>query len=291
MSNADDENRSLGDKLYESGWRQGTLFTASSARFSWNKSSDQDGDEPIILGTRPTKPNEKFVITSQDCDIVASESENGEPYIEAILCKPEKQKFVRKIGSRSARWFVIDADAGLVAHAKYRTQFDKKLFNSLRPEPWPNGTKKLDEFIRWLARRYDRPSIPDALHEAFQRPLVEIVTELEQQNPDVFAAFNRVVGDVRISLPAREEPPFDLQLILLIEAEELNEEEANAIDVFKALVRTGIDQEKIHLDPEIRILTEEMISVKEFYASRPIYLADYTYRGEEIEGLPPHGRN
>jgi len=41
----------------------------------------------------------------------------------------------------------------------------------------------------------------------------------------------------------------------------------------------------------MRILTEEEISMKEFYASRPIYFADYTYRGEEIEGAAPHGRN
>ena len=233
MSNSDAGNRSLGDELFDLGWRQGTLFSAPSAHFSWNKLSDDGSDEPIIIGTRTTKPNEKYVLITQDCDIVASESENDEPYAEAILCKPEKQRFVRKIGSKSARWFVIDANVGLVAHAKYRTQFDKKMLRSLTSEPWPNGFKRLDEFIRWLARRYDRPSIPDALYEAFQRPLNERVVEFEQENPDVFATFNKVVSDVRINLPASEDPPFDLQLILLIESDGLSEEEANAIDVFK----------------------------------------------------------
>ena len=290
MRNLDAEKPSLGEMLFELGWQQGTLFSAPSACFSLNKFSDQDPVKPIVQETRKTKPNEKFVLISQDCDIVASEAENDEPNVEAILCKPEKQKFVRRISSKSARWFVIDANSGLVAHAKYRTQFDKKVLNSLTPESWPNGPNKLDEFIRWLARRYDRPSIPDAMHEAFQRPLIERVAEFEQENPDVFAAFNRVVGDVRVNIPESEIPPFDLQLILLIKSDGLTVEEANAIDTFDQVVQASLNPNLVHLQPQ-RTLTEEEISLKEFYASRPIYLADYTYKGEEIDGAPPHGRN
>jgi hypothetical protein len=291
MRNLDAEKPSLGETLFELGWQQGTLFSAPSACFSLNKFSDQDPDKPIVQETRKTKPNEKFVLISQDCDIVASEAENDEPNVEAILCKPEKQKFVRRISSKSARWFVIDANSGLVAHAKYRTQFDKQVLNSLTPESWPNGPNKLDEFIRWLARRYDRPSIPDAMHEAFQRPLIERVAEFEQENPDVFAAFNRVVSDVRVNRPANQVPPFDLQLILLIRSEGLSEEELNAIGVFERAVRDSLDTNLVDLDPDLRIVPEDEIFMKEYYASWPIYLADYIYKGEEIDGALPHGRN
>jgi hypothetical protein len=41
----------------------------------------------------------------------------------------------------------------------------------------------------------------------------------------------------------------------------------------------------------MRIVPEEEISMKEYYASRPIYLGDYTYQGEEIEGARPHERD
>lgn len=291
MNNLDAEKPSLGETLFELGWQQGTLFCAPSACFSLNKFSDQDPDEPIVQETRKTKPNEKFVLISQDCDVVASEAEYHEPYVEAILCKPEKQKFVRRISSISARWFVIDANSGLVAHAKYRTQFDKKALCSLTPEPWPNGPNKLDEFIRWLARRYDRPSMPDAMHEAFQRPLIERVAEFEQENPDIFATFNRVVSDVRVNRPANQVPPFDLQLILLIRSEGLSEEEINAIGVFERAVRDSLDTNLVDLDPNMRIVPEDEILMKEYYASWPIYLADYTYKGEEIDGALPHERN
>ena len=184
MRNLDAEKPSLGEMLFELGWQQGTLFSAPSACFSLNKFSDQDPVKPIVQETRKTKPNEKFVLISQDCDIVASEAENDEPNVEAILCKPEKQKFVRRISSKSARWFVIDANSGLVAHAKYRTQFD-------------------------------------------------------------------------------------LQLILLIKSDGLTVEEANAIDTFDQVVQASLNPNLVHLQPQ-RTLTEEEISLKEFYASRPI---------------------
>ncbi len=65
----------------------------------------------------------------------------------------------------------------------------------------------------------------------------------------------------------------------------------HAIDVFKTAVQTSLDANLVHLDSELRILTEEEMSLAEYFASRPIYLGDYTYRGEEIEGARPHERN
>ena len=90
--------------------------------------------------------------------------------------------------------------------------------------------------------------------------------------------------------PDSEEPPFDLQLILLIKSEGLTDEEANAIDSFGQVVQASLNPDLVHLQPQ-RTLTEEEVSLKEFYASRPIYLADYTYKGEEIEGALPYERN
>ena len=282
------KKRSLGDELYDLGWRQGTFFVAPTACFTLNKLSGPEIGQPIIQHNRTTKSGEKFVLVTQDCDFVASDSD--EPYAEAVLCKSESPRFVKSIKGNSSRWFVINYDSGLVAHARYRTQFDKKVFKNLKPEPWPNGPRRLDEFVRWLARRYDRPAIPDAVYEAFQRPLDTRIALLEQEKPDVFAAFNEVVGDIRVNLPETEEPPFNLQLILLIRSDGLSKEELQAIDVFNEALQASIDANLVRLDPT-RILTEEQISLAEFYASRPLYLADYTFRGEEIEGATPHERN
>ena len=290
MTNSDTGKRSLGEDLFDIGWKQGTLFRAPSACFTFNQSSESEQGAQIIRADRPTRPEEKFVLITQDCDFVSSD--DLELYAEALLCKVEKPKFVGRIGGNSTRWFVIDYHKGLVAYAMYKTQFDKKVLQTLIPEPWPNGANRLDEFVRWLARRYDRPAIPDALVAAFQRPLEAKIADLKKDFPDIFATFNRVVSDVRVNLPAREFPPFDLQLILLIKSDGLSIEELNAIDVFKATLHASLDTDLVHLSPDDpRILTEEEISLKEFNASRPIYLGDYTYRGEEIEGARPFERN
>jgi hypothetical protein len=102
MSNID--KQSLGDWLLEAGWRQGTLFSASSLSFTVNVLSDPGSIEPITQQRRKTRPDEKFILITQDCDIKASE--DREPYVEALLCKHQKQKFLNKIGPNSARWFV-----------------------------------------------------------------------------------------------------------------------------------------------------------------------------------------
>jgi hypothetical protein len=290
MSVSDARKRSLGNELFNLGWQQGTLFSAPSACFMLNRLSDPGSTAQITRSDRPTGPNEKFVLISQDCDIVASDA--LEPYVEALLCKLEKPRFVSKINSNSTRWFVIDYQTGLVAYARYRTQFEKQVLKKITPEPWPNGPNRLDEFVRWLARRYDRPAIPDALVDAFQKPLEARIANLEEENPDIFAAFNRVVSDVRINIPASEDPPFDLHVTLLVSSDGLSVEELNAIDAFKVAIHSSLDTNLVHLDPDDpRILTEEDMSLKEFYATRPIYLGDYTYRGEEIEGARPPERS
>src|SRR5216683_5006710 len=95
MSDSDARKQSLGDELFDIGWQQGTLFSAPSACFSLNKLSGSEPTSQIIQRTRQVKSKEKFVIITQDCDIVASEV--LEPYVEALLCKPERKEFVDNI--------------------------------------------------------------------------------------------------------------------------------------------------------------------------------------------------
>src|SRR6266487_5780211 len=254
MSDSDAWTRSLGDELLAIGWQQGTLFSAPSACFLLNKLSGPEQTAQIIQHSRSIKSNEKYILITQDCDIKAKTSD--EPYVEALLCKPERKAFVDNIKGNSTRWFVIDYDTGLVAHAKYHTQYEKQVLTKLTPEQWQNGPNRLDEFVRWLARRYDRPAIPDALVEAFQKPLEARIADLEKENPDIFAAFNRVVGDLRINIPPSEDQPFDLHMILLIRSEGLSEEEDNAIDFFKKVVCDCLGAHLVLLAPHVRSLTQ-----------------------------------
>ncbi len=275
--------------LLDIGWRQGALFSAPSAYFAWNDLSSSSPGDTIIQQRRKTRSGEKFVLIAQDCDITASEEQ--EPYVEALLCKTYRNReFLNKIGRNSARLFVIDFDTGLVAESKYRVQFAKQVLRMLTPELWPGSSKHLERFIRWLARRYDRPAIPDSIVEAFQRPVENVLARLNQERPDVGAIFTRAVHEVRISLPTTDDPPFGLQLVLLVRSGGLSEEETGAINIFKEVVQNSLNPRIIHLDPEVYALTEEEISMADYYATRPLFLEYHTYRGEETEGAEPYSR-
>ncbi len=283
------ESPLLEESLFDRGWRQGTLFSAISACFIWNALSDSSADEPITQQYRKTRSGEKFIVITQDCDISALEQQ--EPYVEALLCKIYKNReFLSKIGRNSARWFVINFDTGLVAESKYRVQFAKPVLSTLTPEPWPDSPKRLGQFTRWLARRYDRPAIPDAIVKAFQKPVEDVLIRLDMDLPDVGETFTRAVHEVRINTLASTEPPFSLQLVLLVRSDRLNEKEIGAISLFNETVKNSVDQKIIHLNPVVRVLTEEEISMAEYYATRPLFLEYFTYKGDEIEGVEPYSR-
>ena len=290
--NLEKQEISLGETLLKQGWKQGTLFNAHSACFRYNNlASSSDAIETVISRERMLKSGEKLIVISQDCDIKASVDK--EPYIETLICKRYNQQFINRIGNTNTttRWFVIDSTTRLVAEAKYRVLFTKESLLNLSPEIWPSGPRRLDEFTRWLARRYDRPAIPDIMVDFFQRPLEELIHLFEQEKPDIFSNFNKVVSDIRINIPVTEEPPFNLQLTLLIQTNGISNEELEALEAIKDAILSRFSNTAVHLNQEIRTLTDEEISLAEFYATRPIYFDYYTYKGEEIEGEEPHGRN
>jgi len=287
MTNIDVKEEALGDELLRRGWKQGTLFNAPSIYFTYHDLCQLNTEILTSVQERKLKANERLIVISQDCDIKDIQQEK---YIEAIICKPYNQKFIEKVSQLSARWFVVDPKTRLVAEAKYKIQIAKQVFLRLQPEPWPDSSNRLDEFIRWLARRYDRPALPDTMVEVFQKPIEQEVNSLKEEHPDIFIAFNDVVHNIRVNLPENEDPPFDLYLTFLVRPDGLTEEAINAIDFTKEIIKTCLDANLVHLDPDIRTLTEEQISMREYFASRPLYFDYLTYGGEEIEGTEPYKR-
>jgi len=75
MSILDGNKRSLlvhesplfGESLLDRGWRQGALFSAPSACFTWNALSDPGAGEPITQQHRKTRPGEKFNLVFNSC--------------------------------------------------------------------------------------------------------------------------------------------------------------------------------------------------------------------------------
>lgn len=276
----------LGSVLIDAGWQQGSLFTAAAVAFTYNKLHPQEADQFALAPLRYPKAQELFVLVTQTCDIKANSNE--EPYVEALLCKFEKSaKMLASADRNSARRFLIDPDTGLIAQAKYRVTLSKDLLATLTPEAWPSSPDRFERFVRWLARRYDRPAIPDIIVDVLQKPIETTLSRLDTEMPDISLAFSQAIQEIRVNLPERETPPFDLQLVLLLKNNELSEEEYQAIQTTFSQIQVSLDTEMVHLDPEIRMLTEEEISVAEYRATRPLFLEYLTYKGDEVKGATP----
>lgn len=106
---------SLGERLLALGWRQGSFFRSRDLRFSCAVIDPQSGDDPAIK-PRAKNKGETFVLVSQTCDVVAKYG--TEPYVEALLCKSEtNSSLLAAADQNSARWFLVDPHANLVAFA------------------------------------------------------------------------------------------------------------------------------------------------------------------------------
>lgn len=264
------------------------IFSAPSAAFAHNAPTS-NAPNTLSVQQRAVKARERLVLVTQDCDITAKTAD--EPYVEALLCDTMSEKFASRIDRNSARYFLVDPTTRLVAHARYRVVVAKEALVSLTPTPWPGSPDRFDRFVRWLARRYDRPAIPDALVNVFQHPIEDALEALDEASPAVGAAFSRALHEVRVNLPEDEQPPFDVQLVFLIKREGLTNDEADSLFTAFDAIQSALDPSLVMLNPELRVITLDEISMAEYYATRPLFLEYLTYKGEEVGGEKPLPRN
>lgn len=276
------DDSSFGEALFDLGWRQGALFTAPVA-YSWNSPTETGEPEQSI---RPVKPSERLVLITQDCDVVAPVSR--EPFVEALICQTANSaEYLARIDRNSARQFVIDPERHLVAAARYRVQIAKELLANTRPEPWPSGPERFGRFVRWLARRYDRPALPDALVNYLQQPVSHALGQLHERSPAIGRAFSAAVTEIRVNLPESVDPPFSVELVFLVASRSLTGDDLQAIGAAMSAINDGVDRQFMQLVAQPRILSHEEMSVAEYFATRPLFLDNLTFRGEEVDGARP----
>jgi hypothetical protein len=273
--------------LLRNGWRQGTIFSAPSLRFASNELDPQGSSNGASLREQQVKAKDRLVLVSQDCDI--REHEDKEPYVEALVCKHNnKSEFLAQVDRHSARWFLVDPQTGLVAWARYRVDIRKSVLSTLTPDPWPSTPERLHRFVGWLARRYERPAIPDEMVLGFEVPAQHAIAALDDDRPRLGEALNHAVAEVRVTLPENDDPPYQLELVFLLGGDELSQEGAEAIEATFEAIRSGVDPSIVLLEGH-RILTDERMSVAEYRRTYRLFLDPMTYSGDEIEGAEPLG--
>src|ERR1700730_9061937 len=97
-----------GQRLYDDGWRQGSLFSLPNAGFAHNSGLATEPPGITVNVDRRLRNNELLVLITQDCDLVAPDGD--EPCVEALICRRESNKKWLAKAPNSARRFVLDAE-------------------------------------------------------------------------------------------------------------------------------------------------------------------------------------
>jgi hypothetical protein len=109
---------------------------------------------------------------------------------------------------------------------------------------------------------------------------------VDENSPEVGAAFTRAIHEIRVSIPDTEVPPFDIHVTMLIRSDELSVEEADALYAVGQAIRQAVDPALVRI-AEVRALAQEEMSLAEYFATRPLFLEYWTYQGQEPASAPP----
>jgi hypothetical protein len=293
----------LGERLYNTGWRQGVLLPPLpwsviyrsddplSKIAKAGKRQAKQVDIPAATGLPLhgiglawgiTRREDYLVIASQDCDIVRSLSE--EPNIVVMRAFTTENSSILKYGdSNSSHYFLLDRKRGLVAESSVIALIEKPVLLNFAPEPGACDSATQERFARWIAHRFDRPAFDDDVVGAVIKPLLDNLSQMQKNgDPELNALEN--VKEVRLA-KITGKPPFDVRLLFIIPEEGLPDKGvALARLVFR--IRTWFNPLAARLAAwDARHLYE--ITVGDYLDTQQIYLEQYTYQGQIIRGLLP----
>jgi len=293
----------LGEHLYNFGWRQGILLPPLPWSVIYRsedplskiaktaKHQSKQIDIPVLtdlplhgmgLATGITRREDYLVIASQDCDMVRSLSE--EPNIVAMRAFiTENNSILKYAGSNSSRYFLLDRKRGLVAESSVMVLIEKPVLLNFTPEPGVCDGSTRERFARWIAHRFDRPAFHDDIVGAVIKPILDNLSQMQKDNdPDLDALDN--VKEVRLAKIVGK-PPFDVRLLFIIPQEGLSDHGV-ALAHLVSRMRTWFNPLAARLVAwDARHLYE--IAVGDYLDTQQIYLEQYTYQGQIIQGLLP----
>ncbi len=293
----------LGEHLYSSGWRQGVLLPSlpwsviyrsedplsKIAKTAKRRAEQMDisavTDLPlhgIGVASGITRREDYLVIASQDCDIVRTLSE--EPTIVALRTfTTENSSILRYADSNSSHYFLLDRKRGLVAESSVMVLIEKPVLLNFTPEPGAFDSATQERFARWIAHRFDRPAFHDDVVGAVIKPILDNLSQMQKDNdPELDALDN--VKEVRLAKIVGK-PPFDVRLLFIIPEDGLPD---NGVALARLVfqIRTWFNPLAARLVAwDARHLYE--VTVGDYLDTQQIYLEQYTYQGQIIQGLLP----
>lgn len=139
-----------GTSLYDTGWRQGSVFTADLSPVSFVLN--------VNTAATATFAHSVWVVAAQDCDLSSAHIASNQPSVEVRPVHrggPSTAKGIRSRRLRLRGSDVLDA-------SDPRPLMSPALLAGLAATREPDLTDdEAKAFKRWLGLRYDRPAVPD----------------------------------------------------------------------------------------------------------------------------------
>jgi len=204
--------RDEGAQLVERGFVCGSLFAAPGSSYVTSQRNEKGDFDPAAAKSRRTKPKERLVVISHACDIISEQ----ESYIEALICKPEDptNKRIHQIARYDPRHFLVDPDTAWVAWAEHRVKILKEALFDVAIEKRMDSDRN-EDFKQWLALRYGRTEVPDAVHDHFSAPVTRLLDKLEDSGNPHFTRMNQCLRQLRIGAPEDNNPDRTVRILYL----------------------------------------------------------------------------
>jgi len=282
----------VGFQLIQQGWCQGSLLEAASATRSWLALRDhQDGQgssgasvsqDVWILRQALLEAEDILIVASQTCDIQRSATQ--EPYIEVIRgFWTSDRAIMHQAGKNSSRLFLLQHRPGsnqkeeaLIADATSHIQIEKAAFLAFTPQSCFKQNDRITprKFSEWLARRYNRPALPDAIVNAIQKPIVKGIDKLSASH-----RLHHILDgiDEILFIPINENVPFLVDMVFMrderSDAPQVSDEDAARLGNWIAeVLLKGKEAELTHWE----ILGRKEISVYDYSHAYELPLDYYT---------------
>lgn len=246
--------------LHDLGWRQGSVFEADLKVLTYGF---EDGHcTPIEVAY------ELWVVTSQDCDLHALESDAHDVVVEISPAVPAKSQLGWGIRSRELRLsdeIYVEAEA-----PRLRLSPQALCVFSYAMRPALEGGRAT-AFKTWLGRRYDRPAVPTEL--------VPLAHEIAKQvkatrTPELADACHDVLFAVRDGDPPRYE----------LTAVTVSSSDAAAIEHWLVQAALLIDPSLGVMDSPPVALTKAELSLDVLENSYSANLSDITWKKWDPKG-------
>jgi len=241
--------------LLAAGWHQGAMFDAPGATYDLNILSSEGGLEQGQARAIRTQRGERLVLISHACDITA----NDEKYVEALICRKHdpSEHILGRWDQNSPQYFIVDPSAAYVADARHRVKIAKDALLSLSNDGLAMDEIRLIRFVEWLTRRYDRPTVPDAIYERFHAPVYAAFQRMEKERSQAWNIFNLATNEIRLTLPKESRPPFTIGVVY-ITLQTPTKVESEAIEEIHRIIVEVADKEVRVQNPPVTIKLDEV---------------------------------